>query len=113
MLTGYLGAGKTALLNRILSEKHGKRYAVIVDEFGIDNKLVVDEEKAVIKLDSIVTVVDALNVAVRLENSHEAAEQIAFADILVEQGRSRPARRARSTGGEAAHDQSNRRHPPH
>src|SRR6059058_4991219 len=30
VLTGYLGAGKTTLLNRILSEDHGKKYAVIV-----------------------------------------------------------------------------------
>ena len=49
VLTGYLGAGKTTLLNRILSEPHGKKYAVIVNEFGeigIDNELVVgaDEE---------------------------------------------------------------------
>src|SRR3569833_877679 len=44
VLTGYLGAGKTTLLNRILSEDHGKKYAVIVNEFGeigIDNDLVV------------------------------------------------------------------------
>ena len=34
VLTGYLGAGKTTLLNRILSEDHGRRYAVIVNEFG-------------------------------------------------------------------------------
>jgi G3E family GTPase len=43
VLTGYLGAGKTTLLNRILTEPHGKRYAVIVNEFGeqgIDGKLV-------------------------------------------------------------------------
>ena len=31
VLTGYLGAGKTTLLNRILSEPHGKKYAVIVN----------------------------------------------------------------------------------
>ena len=40
VLTGFLGAGKTTLLNRILTEHHGKRYAVIVNEFGeqgIDN----------------------------------------------------------------------------
>ena len=45
VLTGYLGAGKTTLLNRILTETHGKRYAVIVNEFGevgIDNDLVVN-----------------------------------------------------------------------
>lgn len=34
VLTGYLGSGKTTLLNRILTETHGKRYAVIVNEFG-------------------------------------------------------------------------------
>src|SRR5262249_31197914 len=34
VLTGYLGAGKTTLLNRILSEPHGRKYAVIVNEFG-------------------------------------------------------------------------------
>lgn len=49
LLTGFLGAGKTTLLNRILAEHHGKRYAVIVNEFGevgIDQDLVVvtDEE---------------------------------------------------------------------
>ena len=49
VLTGYLGAGKTTLLNRILSEDHGRCYAVIVNEFGeigIDAELIVgaDEE---------------------------------------------------------------------
>ncbi len=50
VLTGFLGAGKTTLLNRILNEPHGKKFAVIINEFGqegIDDKLVtaqVDEE---------------------------------------------------------------------
>ncbi|MBW4680700.1 MAG: GTP-binding protein [Microcoleus vaginatus WJT46-NPBG5] len=50
VLTGYLGAGKTTLLNRILTYEHGKKVAVIINEFGevgIDNQLVinsVDEE---------------------------------------------------------------------
>src|SRR6201997_1031165 len=35
VLTGYLGAGKTTLLNRILSEPHGRKYAVIVNEFVV------------------------------------------------------------------------------
>jgi G3E family GTPase len=49
VLTGYLGAGKTTLVNRILSENHGKRIAVIENEFGevgVDHELVIgaDEE---------------------------------------------------------------------
>ena len=145
VLTGYLGAGKTTLLNRVLTADHGKRYAVIINEFGeigIDNELVVDADEEVFemnngcicctvrgdliriignllkkkgtfdgiliettgladpapvaqtffvddeirrrsKLDSIVTVVDARNLAARLADSHEAAEQIAFADTIL------------------------------
>ncbi|MCI3180722.1 cobalamin biosynthesis protein CobW [Caulobacter sp. CCUG 60055] len=145
VLTGYLGAGKTTLLNRILSEDHGKRYAVIVNEFGeigIDNDLVVgadeevfemnngcvcctvrgdlirvvqglmkrkgrfdaiivettgladpgpvaqtffvdDDVKARARLDSVTAVVDAKHVLLRLSDSREAAEQIAFADQIV------------------------------
>ena len=145
VLTGYLGAGKTTLLNRILSEDHGKQYAVIVNEFGeigIDNDLIVDADEEVFEmnngcicctvrgdliriieglmkrrnkfdaiiiettgladpapvaqtffvdddvaerasLDAIVTVVDAKHVLLRLEDSHEAEEQIAFADIIL------------------------------
>jgi len=145
VLTGYLGAGKTTLLNRILSEDHGKRYAVIVNEFGevgIDNDLIVgaDEEvfemnngcvcctvrgdlirvvsglmkrkggfdaiivettgladpgpvaqtffvdedvRAKTQLDSVTTVVDAKHLPLRLADSKEAAEQIAFADQII------------------------------
>ena len=149
VLTGYLGAGKTTLLNRILSEDHGRRYAVIVNEFGeigIDGDLVVssDEElfemnngcicctvrgdlirtlhgllqktqegarpfdaiivettgladpgpvaqtffvdpvlHAAMALDSITTVIDAFHIGLRLDDSREAAEQVAFADQIV------------------------------
>jgi len=145
VLTGYLGAGKTTLLNRVLSENHGKKFAVIVNEFGeigIDNDLVVgaDEEvfemnngcicctvrgdliriiggllkrkgsfdailvettgladpapvaqtffadedvKKRTKLDSVLTVVDAKHVLQRLQDAPEAADQIAFADVLL------------------------------
>ena len=55
VLTGYLGAGKTTLLNRILSEPHGKRYAVVVNEFGeigIDNELVVGADEEVFEMNN-------------------------------------------------------------
>lgn len=145
VLTGYLGSGKTTLLNRILTENHGKRIAVIENEFGeagIDNELVinadeeifemnngcicctvrgdlirilsslmrrkerfdyvviettgladpapvaqtffVDEEmRAQLRLDAIVTVVDARHVHLHLEDSSECQEQIAFADVIL------------------------------
>ena len=55
VLTGYLGAGKTTLLNRILSEPHGKKYAVIVNEFGeigIDNDLVIGADEEVFEMNN-------------------------------------------------------------
>ncbi len=55
VLTGYLGAGKTTLLNRILSEQHGRKYAVVVNEFGelgIDNDLVVDTDEEVFEMNN-------------------------------------------------------------
>ena len=55
VLTGFLGAGKTTLLNRILTEQHGKKYAVIVNEFGeqgIDNDLVVDADEEVFEMNN-------------------------------------------------------------
>ncbi|MFZ2030318.1 MAG: GTP-binding protein [Vitreimonas sp.] len=55
VLTGFLGAGKTTLLNRILSEPHGKKYAVIVNEFGeigIDNDLIVDADEEVFEMNN-------------------------------------------------------------
>jgi G3E family GTPase len=145
VLTGYLGAGKTTLLNRILKEHHGKRYAVIFNEFGdigIDNDLVVggdeeifemnngcicctvrgdlirildglmkrrgqfssiliettgladpapvaqtffvdDDVRTRTRLDAIVAVADARNLPARLKDSHEAQEQLAFADVIL------------------------------
>ncbi len=145
VLTGYLGAGKTTLLNRILSENHGKRYAVIVNEFGeigIDNDLIVesdeeiyemnngcicctvrgdlirtveglmrrpgrfdailvettgladpvpvaqtffmdDDVRAKTRLDAVVALVDAKHLPLRLKDSREAEDQIAFADVIV------------------------------
>jgi G3E family GTPase len=55
VLTGYLGAGKTTLLNRILSENHGRRFAVVINEFGelgVDNDLVIDAEEEIFEMNN-------------------------------------------------------------
>ena len=55
VLTGYLGAGKTTLLNRILTYEHGKKVAVIVNEFGevgIDNQLVIDTDEEIFEMNN-------------------------------------------------------------
>ncbi len=55
VLTGFLGSGKTTLLNRILSEQHGKRIAVIENEFGeigIDNALVVNSDEEIFEMNN-------------------------------------------------------------
>jgi G3E family GTPase len=145
VLTGFLGAGKTTLLNRILSEQHGKRIAVIENEFGevgVDNDLVINAEEEIfemnngcicctvrgdlirilgtlmkrrdrfdyiliettgladpgpvaqtffvddemqdkLRLDGIVTLVDARHIVQHLDDAPEAKEQIAFADVMI------------------------------
>jgi G3E family GTPase len=55
VITGYLGAGKTTLLNRILTYEHGKKVAVIVNEFGeigIDNQLVIDSDEEIFEMNN-------------------------------------------------------------
>ncbi len=55
VLTGFLGAGKTTLLNRILTEQHGKRIAVIENEFGevgVDNQLVIQSEEELFEMNN-------------------------------------------------------------
>lgn len=55
ILTGFLRSGKTTLLNRILNENHGKRIAVIENEFGeigIDQDLVIREKKQVLEMNN-------------------------------------------------------------
>jgi G3E family GTPase len=145
VLTGFLGSGKTTLLNRILTENHGKKIAVIENEFGevgIDNDLVIGAEEEIfemnngcicctvrgdlirilghlmkrrdkfdyimiettgmadpgpvaqtfyvdddmqqkLKLDAIVTVVDAKHIWEHIDDSDEAKEQVAFADVIL------------------------------
>ena len=55
VLTGYLGAGKTTLLNHILTHEHGKKVAVIVNEFGeigIDNQLVISSDEEIFEMNN-------------------------------------------------------------
>ena len=55
VLTGYLGAGKTTLLNHILTYQHGKKVAVIVNEFGevgIDNQLVINADEEIFEMNN-------------------------------------------------------------
>ena len=55
VITGFLGAGKTTLLNRILTEHHGKRVAVIENEFGeigIDHQLVIQSDEEIFELNN-------------------------------------------------------------
>ncbi len=55
VLTGYLGAGKTTLLNHILTAEHGKKVAVIVNEFGeigIDQQLVINADEEIFEMNN-------------------------------------------------------------
>lgn len=145
VLTGFLGSGKTTLLNRILTENHGKRIAVIENEFGeigVDQELVIGAEEEIfemnngcicctvrgdlirilgnlmkrrdrfdyvliettgmadpgpvaqtfyvddelqerLRLDGIVTLVDAKHVWRHFDSSAEVREQVGFADVIV------------------------------
>lgn len=55
ILTGFLGSGKTTLLNRILKENHGKKIAVIENEFGevgVDNELVIGADEEIFEMNN-------------------------------------------------------------
>ncbi len=55
IITGFLGAGKTTLLNHILTGNHGKRIAVIENEYGeigIDHDLVVQSDEEIFEMNN-------------------------------------------------------------
>ena len=91
ILTGFLGAGKTTLLKRILTEYHGKRIAVIENEFGpesIDNDLLVqDQEEEIIELSNgcVCCTVrgDLMRTLIDLRKRHESGE-LKFERVIIE-----------------------------
>ncbi|MGE5639996.1 MAG: CobW family GTP-binding protein, partial [Clostridia bacterium] len=55
ILTGFLGAGKTTLLNRILKEDHGKKIAVIENEFGetgVDGEIIEKTDEQIVEMNN-------------------------------------------------------------
>ncbi|MGH8745034.1 MAG: CobW family GTP-binding protein, partial [Burkholderiales bacterium] len=55
ILTGFLGSGKTTLLNRILKEDHGRRVAVIENEFGevgVDNEIIESGDEQIVEMNN-------------------------------------------------------------
>jgi G3E family GTPase len=55
VITGYLGSGKTTLLNRLLTYEHGRKVAVIVNEFGdvgIDSQLVTNADEEILEMNN-------------------------------------------------------------
>lgn len=146
IVSGFLGSGKTTLINHILRQQHDRRVAVIVNEFGeigIDGQSILEQQderlvefnngclcctirddlaetlanlaqerkaldgvlvettgladpapvastffvseevRSLFQLDSFVTVTDAFNLEKNLGQSHEAVEQVVFADIIL------------------------------
>jgi Ni2+-binding GTPase involved in maturation of urease and hydrogenase len=91
VLTGYLGAGKTALLNRILTHEHGKKVAVIVNEFGevgIDNQLVVDADEEIFEMNKLQ--MSAMAILADKAPPHSKAEMEALAALPQVQHQSIP-----------------------
>ena len=92
LLAGFLGSGKTTLANRILSEQHHQRIAVIVNEFGdvgIDGSLVVGVADNVVELNNGCICCTVRNdLAETLSDLMERREQFAhtepFERVLIE-----------------------------
>jgi len=55
IVSGFLGAGKTTLINKVLKEKHGEHIAVVINEFGeigVDHQFVLDVEEEIYQMDN-------------------------------------------------------------
>ena len=91
VLTGFLGAGKTTLLNRILSGDHGRRIAVIENEFGpegVDSELLVrDEGEQIVEMNNgcvCCTVRGDLVRTLGELQQRRAAGEISFERVVIE-----------------------------
>jgi G3E family GTPase len=92
LLVGFLGSGKTTLANRILSEQHNQRIAVIVNEFGdvgIDGQLIMSVDDNVVELSNgclCCTVQGDLADTLRqlLERRRQAVDAKPFERIVIE-----------------------------
>ncbi|SDY68421.1 GTPase, G3E family [Evansella caseinilytica] len=91
VLTGFLGAGKTTLLNDILTENHGKKIAVIVNEFGeagIDHQLVVGAEEEIFEMNNgcICCTVrgDLIRILHELMRKRSAEDKLEFERVVIE-----------------------------
>jgi G3E family GTPase len=91
VLTGFLGAGKSTLLRRVLTEEHGRKIAVIVNEFGeedIDSEIIVsDGDEQIVQLSNgclCCGIRDDLR-ATLSDLAHERASgQLAFDQVMIE-----------------------------
>ena len=55
IVSGFLGAGKTTFINKVLKEKHGEHIAVVINEFGeigVDHQFVLDVEEEIYQMDN-------------------------------------------------------------
>ena len=55
IVSGFLGAGKTTLINKVLKEKHGEHIAVVINDFGeigVDHQFVLDVEEEIYQMDN-------------------------------------------------------------
>lgn len=90
IVTGFLGSGKTTLVNRILSEQHGEKIAVIENEFGevgIDNALLLTGDEQIVEMNNGCICCTVRGDLVRILGelaAKRAAGTIAFARVLIE-----------------------------
>ena len=91
VLTGFLGAGKSTLLRRVLTEDHGRKIAVIVNEFGeedIDSEIIVsDGDEQIVQLSNgclCCGIRDDLRATLSDLAQKRSAGELAFDQVMIE-----------------------------